>query len=212
MLRDWYRTLLRAAGAGIAVPAVLVVALLISSGVGGGGLRGLGQLFEGPTIPAASSTTPERTAATTAARSDLPEIPEPARPSRSAKRSTPAPSRKQSAAKRPQGRRPSTGRPTTPTSPTTPTTPGKTPKPTPAPTPTPTPTPQPPPASPAPAKPTPDTPADGLARQVGKLVTDVVRPVPVVGAPVADAVQSVIDLIAPPPKQAAPTVAGVPLP
>lgn len=185
--------MLRASGATLLVPAGLLVALAVTTAVGdSNGLRGLGQLFAGPAVPPASARVAPASPGASA-QDESPAIPIRSRGVRGSNGPAAEDRTRQGGRRTTAGRRiavttpgrgvPSQG-PTRPL-PKSPASQPTTPTPTPAPTPTPSP-----------------------IRAIGKVVTDTVKAVPVAGEPVAGVVQTVIDLVDPPP--AAPAPASLP--
>jgi hypothetical protein len=171
----WRRRVLSAAGAGAAVPALIIVAAL-SVGVGGGGLGGLGalsQAFTGPDIPDAEAAgLPGRDSARDRDPSRLLASAERATERRAA---TPdAPTDPGAGGGGPDGGG-GGGRSDTPAAP-------------------PAATPTPPAVTPPATSPPPDEPPS-VVRQVGDQVTQVVRPIPVVGETTGDVVDTLIDTV-----------------
>jgi hypothetical protein len=194
--RTWWRSLYGALGTAVVVPVGLVLSIALAATVGGAGdgVGGLRQLLGGPTLPASDPVARALSPTRQGAQGGVPAVPRAlpvavaAAPAR-----TPASSRRRtSGGSRPTTRRRTSSSPSRTVGPTpaatTPTAAAPTPT-TPAPsnpTPTPTPTPSPP------------DPVGDVVRGVGQVADDVVRPLPVVGPPVADAVGTVIELVAPP--------------
>jgi hypothetical protein len=187
--RSWAASLLGVSGAAVAVPVGLVLTVVVAAAVsGGGGFGGLAQLTSGPEIPGVAGST-----STAAAPLDggLPALPRSER--RRAKRgggSTPAGRTSTGTAGSPTTTPTTAPTETLTTTPTRPQRPKRRPGRLPTLT---TPTPAPATSS----QTTPATPADPL-RETVKTLQGVVAPLPVVGAPVADAVGTVADLILPP--------------
>lgn len=189
VVRQWRRALLSVSGVTLLVPAGLLVAVAVAATLGGSGLGSVGQLVGGPEVPGSTVQ-----AALEHHDATLPTVPKRKRalvlaPSAPLPRRTPA--------RTPARHRSTTHRPATTPAPV-----ATAPKPTtPAPvatTTTVTTTTAPPPPPPT----TTTTPAEtNPVRQVGKVVQGIVKPLPIVGSTASDAVGSVIDLIAPPPKQ-----------
>lgn len=197
---SWTRALARAAGATLVVPVGLLLAVVVAASLGGGSFGGLGQLVAGPELPVAGSGGGTARGDEAAGVARLPR----GSANRDRRTSQAGSSPDRRAGARTRGRRttrrtdgsagtgrvpgttspsPSgTGTPavTTPAAPTTREPPDR-PAPVAAPAPTPAPT--------GPANP---------VRVIGDAVEDVVRPLPVAGPPVADAVGTVVDLVAPP--------------
>lgn len=192
--RTWLRAFYGAAGAAVVVPVGLVLSIALTATVGGGGgLDGLRQLMGGPTLPASDPVA--RALAPSGPRSPggVPAVPQvlPAAARAADRASAPGSGTRRSATPKARRRRSAT----TPSRPVTrrPVTSN--------PTPTVVPPQQPPPTTPPPREP---DPVGDVVRGVGETADSVVRPLPVVGPPVADAVGTVIDLVAPPePKQVA---------
>lgn len=194
-LRSSWRAVVGASGLGLLLPGGLLLALGVAatvSGVGGLGAD-LRQVLRGPEVPAASAGTATVVDGLRADASRVPEIPRapddpagdpPVPPAATGTPDDDEPGRED---ERPDEDDPDTGEPDTGGPDTPPTT-------TTAPPPTPTTT----------TSGTPPPPAPGPVRQLGGAVADTVRPVPVAGPPAADAVQSVVDLVDPPPGDAAP--------
>lgn len=184
VVRSWLRALLSASGITLLVPVGLVAAVAVAATVGGSGLGSVGQLLGGPEVPNGD--------ARAAARDDLPTVPARRTRGRDRDRARAAAPARRTATRAPARRRPSGGSapaPTTPPQTTRPT--QQTTAQTPAPAPTPT-------ATQTTPAPTPTTPAEtNPVRQVGAAVQDVVKPLPIVGPVAADAVGTVIDLVAP---------------
>ena len=181
IVSSWLRALIGASGVTLLVPAGLLAAVLVAATVGGSGLGSVGQLIGGPEVPGVSESAPE-------SANTLPTV-----PVRGADRATttaPASATQRAASRRRAAqRRQGSGGSSRTTQQATkgPTTTGATPPPAPPATGT---TPPPPPPPPAPER--------NPVRRIGNAVKDLVRPLPIVGPPVADAVGTVIDLIAPP--------------
>jgi hypothetical protein len=188
IVRSWLRGLLSASGVTLLVPVGLIAAVAVAATIGGSGLGSVGQLIGGPGVPGDAQQQ-----AAAASDKALPTVPlrhSASRPARAAQRSAPrtATTHKRTPA---SGHKPATGPAITTQPPTT-----QTPPPPPPPvtttttaSQTTTPTPAPPPTETNPI------------RRLGKVVQAVVKPLPIVGPVAADAVGSIIDLIAPPPKQ-----------
>lgn len=193
-LRSSWRAVAGASGLGLLVPGGLLLALAVAatvSGVGGLGAD-LRQVFRGPDVPIASAGTATFDDGTGAGADGVPEIPEaPQVATGGAGAATGGEAQTDEPGTTDRGDRddrdgtddgrttPTPPRPNIQTTPATPSTPSS---PSPAPAPGP----------------------GGPVRQLGGLLTDTVRPLPLVGPPVADAVQSVIDLVEPPPGTAVP--------
>jgi hypothetical protein len=162
------------------VPAGVLAALLVTTTLGGsGGLGALRQVVNGPTVPPATTSAPAGPVAGPARPLLVPTVP-------ILRRATPVAPRRHARSRTRRStphrlvRGPGQSNPPSVTSPT------------PAPTQTTTqPAPAPPPAPP-PSQPRPD-PIHALGHQIA----DTVRPLPIVGPTVSDAVQTVIDLIPP---------------
>jgi hypothetical protein len=181
LARNWLGGILRASGATLLVPFGLVMAVAVAATVGGSpqGVGSLGQLFEGPGIPPAAQAPPPGLTARESGGVRFSQL-VPAVPVRRAARrdvlpateptSAPTPARRQPAERTRKPRVVAVKPPREQT--------GATPPPAPAP----------PPARPP-----------SLVRRVGNDVAQIVRRVPVVGPPAADAVDTVIDLLEPPP-------------
>ena len=178
------------------LPAALLVSVAVTASVGGG-LSGLGQVFVGPTVPeaaqAAQGTAPSTGSSKSAAAvsGGFPAIPAVravprlvAEEESSARRRS---TRRRSPARRPSARQPSGHVPSTVTQPTG--------------------TQQPPAGQQPPSRQPPSRP-EGPIRQIGKVVRDTVASVPVAGPPAADVVQTVIDLVEPPPAPQPPVALG----
>jgi len=211
------RNLIGAVGTAVLVPVGLLVAVAVAAGVGGGGLGGLGQLVGGPTLPgqdpvviALGGTDGSATGA-----SEVPAVPrdEDADRGRRSGRDATEPT---------SGSRPGSARGTrgggggeADSSESTAGTTGGGAGPqsvrqpagaSPAPAATPAPSTG---GDPAPAPAPPPDPLGDVVRGVGQTVDGLVRPLPVVGPPAADAVGTVIDLVAPP-RNAAPPATPAP--
>ena len=178
--------MLRAGGAMLLLPAALLVSVAVTASVGGG-LTGLGQVFVGPTVPEAAQAAQgaERPAGSTQAAAAVtggfPAIPAVRVVPRLVAEETTGNRRRSTRrgqTRRPSGQQqPSRHVPSTVTQPTGTQPPAS----------------QPPPSQPPPARP------EGPIRQIGKVVRDTVASIPVAGPPAADVVQTVIDLVEPPP-------------
>jgi hypothetical protein len=167
----------------------MAVAVAATVGGAGSGVGRLGQLFAGPGIPPAALVPAGALGVHEAGGSIFPGLVPTVPARRPAVPSPPViggqPRRRQAPShRRPQSHRPPSARPPA--------------APPPAPGPAPSPAPIPPPA-PAPAPP-PSPPLSRLVRGVGNQVKRLVEPLPKpVGPIAADAVDTVIDLLAPPP-------------
>jgi len=175
-----------ASGVTLLVPVGLLVAVLVAATVGGSGLGSVGQLIGGPEVPGAIGDAPA------SPDGALPTVPA-RRGERGSVDTRAAVTRRQAAARRRAAERRRSGRDGASRDGQVQVTPQTT-------TPATTPPPPPPPASGAPPPPPPPPPAPerNPVRRIGNAVQDLVRPVPIVGPPVADAVGTVIDLVAPP--------------
>lgn len=179
------------------VPIGLLLAVAVAASVGGGSFGGLGQLVAGPEVPAAGAGAPTSTQGRPS-DAGLPRLP-PSTAAGRAARDTAAGSR----ARRPGTTAPRDGDrssgdagrggqgPGGPPSAVEVGAPAASPsRPAPGFRPTPSPaTPQPPAGT---------TPSPNLVRDLGAAGQRAIRPLPVVGPPVADAVGTVVDLVAPP--------------
>jgi len=188
--RTWLRPLYGAVGAAALVPVGLVLSIALAATVGGGGVGGLRQLAGGPTQPAPDPVARALGPFAPRTQGGVPAVPRApltlaASPdgSLAPRVGTQRPSQRREQGRR-RGttppRRPSPRRPagSTPTAPPSPAPPDTT-----------------PPQKPPPSEP---DPVGDTVRSVGKAADDVVRPLPVIGPPVADAVGTVIDLVSPP--------------
>lgn len=184
--RSWLEGALRAAGATLLVPLGLVLGIAATATLGGNGVGGLGQLFAGPAIPQARAGEVIRPAGEDGARESLavPAIPSAAAFTLAATRERPATEhrlqaneRRRSEQRRQRRRRPAARRP---------------------------PAMQPPPSEQPPPSNQPPPPADGPVRVLGASVSNTVRPIPVAGPPAAAVVQTVVDIVDPPPAPVAP--------
>jgi len=187
LARAWRRALLGASGVGLLVPLALVAALTVTATIGGPtGLGALEQVFGGPAVPLASRPDAPQTADTRRGDPrDFPVVPRARTAARTAGGGSPADRRSSGSggrADRSTGgsrrRDPAAGRIETPGRDTVPPTAGQPPGTTP----------------PGPQPPRPRNPVRGL----GTALADTIRRLPAVGPPVADAVQTVVDLVAPP--------------
>lgn len=202
LVRTWRAALLRASGAIALVPVALLLAVALAASLTGVGRIGsIGQLVAGPGLPPASAAEARSGAGTLGA---VPAVPAPAEgqavgtaralrgdgaatgdggsrgSDRGARRRSGRGRERPPSARRPGGRRP-------------------------------------PSRSPAPSgpggggggggsadEPLPGPPRQtGLIRRIGREVDRIVRPLPAVGPPVADAVNTVVQLLDPPPSGAA---------
>jgi hypothetical protein len=191
--RSWLRAAFGAGGIVALMPLGLVLSLAVAAAVGGAGLDGLGQLFGGPRVPGLEPGTPGAVRVAGAdGGGDVPAIPARAGPRtapsglRPAARSfSPAPRPEGEDGAGPAGARPPKAAPPAPrpvTPPTAPTAP---------------PSAAPPPAAPPPGAP---TPVRDPVRELTRTVQETLRPVlPPVGPTAADAVGTVVELLAPPP-------------
>ncbi|HEX6388484.1 MAG TPA: hypothetical protein VFZ89_03530 [Solirubrobacteraceae bacterium] len=185
IFRSWIRGVLGASGVTLLVPLGLLAAVLVATTVGGSGLGSVGQLIGGPEVPGARAEVHPGERA-------LPSV-----PSRRATRgegagtsTTSATTRRAAGREGRRERRRSSNRTTSERATGTG---GRTENVVPPP-------PPPPPAqgtAPPPPPPPPPAPRNPI-REIGKVVQDVVRPLPIVGPTASDAVGTVIDLIAPP--------------
>ncbi len=184
IVRSWIRGIIGASGVTLLVPLGLLAAVLVATTVGGSGLGSVGQLIGGPGVPGVRAQVPsgERALPTVPRRTTREETT--AGRSATARRAAAERRRAQRRGSRDStdSSRGSSGR--TQTAP---------PPPPPPPEQTTPPPPPPPPAAPAPPR--------NPVRQLGEAVQDLVRPIPIVGPPVSDAVGTVIDLVAPPVKK-----------
>ncbi|WP_372791660.1 hypothetical protein [Paraconexibacter sp.] len=204
--RAWIRGLLSAAGVAVLVPLGLIVAVVLAATISGGGIGGLGQIVGGPALPGSDPVADALSSASRAGR--VPAVP--ARDRRAAAGGGASPSSRPGGGQRPQGERPpsqdDTRRPSGGQRPSTPS-PVATPPPRPVPTPAPTPVPAPAPGG---------SPVEDVVAGAGTVVDSAVRPVPGAGPPAADAVGTVIGLLAPsrpaPPEAAPAPAAPVSLP
>lgn len=185
MFRSWFSGALRAAGATVLVPLGLALGIAVTASVGGVGLGGLGQVLGGPTVPdagAAIAPGDER-----AEGPLLPAVPAPRAPERrAATASEPAPAqlRPRRGAARPDPEpAPRRRTPSRPRPPATSTPPAPDPEPT---------------QRPRPDRPQPEP--ESPLRQLGNDLAGTVRELPAVGPPAADVVDTVVDLVAPPPR------------
>jgi len=167
------------------VPGGVLAALLVTTTLGGsGGLGALRQVVNGPTVPPVTTPAPAGPVSGPARPLLVPTVPvlrssAPAVPRRQVR------SRTRRSAPRRVAREPGRHEQSNPS-----------PVATPAPAPPQTTTQPPPPAPPPPSQPRPD-PIHALGHQVAETV----KPLPIVGPTVSDAVQTVIDLIPPPRRQ-----------
>jgi hypothetical protein len=205
LVRSWRAAVLRASGAVLLVPVGLLLAVGIAASLTGlGGIGSIGQLVAGPGLPPASVAEARSGAGTGDELSGLPTVPSLSRatarrrsgeaglrlsPERGARRRTQRrgrpPSARRPGSTRPPSRSPSR-RPSAP--------PGGT---------------APPPAGPSPSEPLPGPPRPtGLIRRIGAQVDRIVRPLPAVGPAAADAVNTVVQLLDPPPSQPPPSPSG----
>jgi hypothetical protein len=197
--REWWRQGLRAWSASALVPvAVLIAVAVLAIGGGVGGVRRLGQLFSGPTVPSrlqAASKVDVRTERHVA----LPHVPARivagAGPAARTVRATPV-----HRAVRHQTGRSGAGGGSPPPTPTAHRSPGSA-KPVGS-----TPPPKPVSTTPPPTPPPPPAPPKTITRRVGDAVNSVVAPVPIVGPTAARAINSVVTTVdrvlpLPPPSQ-----------
>jgi hypothetical protein len=207
--REWWKRGIQAWGASALVPvAVLVAVVVLAIGGGVGGVRRLGQLFGGPTVPSPVQAA-GRVDVGTERQAGLPHVPARvlagAGPAARAVRATPVTgprrgtggtgggSDRQSTAHRsPGSSRPVGSTPTQPKPPITTTKP---------------PPPPPPPPPPQPPK--------TITRRLGDAVNRVVAPVPVVGPTASGAIDAVVTTVdrvlpLPPPSQVLSRVLGSP--
>ncbi len=197
VVRSWLRGLLGASGVTLLVPAGLLAAVAVAATVGGSGLGSVGQLLGGPEVPGGLEAALHAQAN---AGDDLPTVPTRKRDRGARGRTAGAGARGGSSstgrASADDRRAGSSGDSTQNTSTTQPTSTQSTPPPR-----TTTTTQTQPTTPPTTTQPTTTQPAEtNPVRQLGKTVQDIVRPLPVVGPTAADAVGTVIDLVAPPPK------------
>lgn len=176
--RWWRRKIVQATGAGVVAP-VAIVAATLAVGIGGGGIRGLGALGQTLTGPEVPTTAGIIQAAGPGTDNLLARVNRSGRPSPAAERpagtsSPPVRRRSNTRARRRPARSPSRGPARRPTSPT---------RPAPQPEPSQQPTPAPPPPTPTPS----------LIRQVGDDVKEVTDPVPVVGPPAGQVIDTIVD-------------------
>ena len=179
------------------LPAALLVSVAVTASVGGG-LSGLGQVFVGPTVPevaeAAQSNGTRSADEGTAVTGGFSAIPAVSiLPARLLAEQTTGERRRSTRRRRGQTRKPATQQPSrhVPSSVTEPSG-GQAP---------PSGGQQNPPQQPPPSQ-------GGPIRQIGKVVRDAVASIPVAGPPAADVVQTVIDLVEPPPAPQPPVAAA----
>lgn len=198
LTRAWLRGLLGATGAVIIVPLGLVLAVALAASVGGGGVGGLGQLAAGPTLPGADPVARALGPSGPSAPGGVPAVPRSPTTetlARDERPTSPPARRRTDGAPRREGDRDRTPAPRPEPTDDGPDPPVAT---------TPPPAAPPTPAPPSGGAPTPPgNPVTDLVRGVGDVADAAVRPLPAVGPPVADAVGTVIDLVAGP-REAAP--------
>jgi hypothetical protein len=203
LVRSWRAAVLRASGAVLLVPVGLLLAVALAASLTGvGGIGSIGQLVAGPGLPPAAVA--EAGSGTGAGADDelsaVPPVPSLSRATTRRRRGASAPrqvsERPGRRRSQPQGRRPSARRP------------GSTRPPSRSPA-TPPPATTPAPSGPSPSEPLPGPPrATGLVRRIGARVDRVVRPIPALGPAAADAVNTVVQLLDPPPSAPPPSPAG----
>jgi hypothetical protein len=157
--------------------AALATVAIGGGALGGGGLSALRQLVGGPVVPLAESGRGTSTAENP--RASLPSIPRDAVAATRPGTTNTTSARERRSSRREVERRRTTEVPAS-------TTPGTTPTPPTGTTPTPPNPPSPPPSGPV--------------RRVGEAVRDTVRPIPAAGPVAADAIDTVLAIIDPPPK------------
>lgn len=200
LVRSWRSALLRASGALLLVPVGLLLAVALAAWVTGVGELGrVGQLVAGPGLPPASVEEAGRGAASTEEHLAVPLVP--VSPTAAARRSggtvfapgstgpsstgrrrtSPRTRTREPARRRRTGRQPSRAPSRTPP----PRTPGSG---------------TPPVTGPPATQPPEIRQPTGVVRRIGAAVDRLVRPLPVVGPTTADAVNTVVQLVDPPPR------------
>lgn len=207
LVRSWRAAVLRASGAVLLVPVGLLLAVALAASLTGlGGIGSIGQLVAGPGLPPASVAEARGGNGAGDELSAVPAVPtlsgatarsragEDARRLSSERRSQRR-SQRERGRRRPSARRPGSTRPPSRSpsrSPSTP--PGGT---------------APAPSGPSASEPLPGPPrSTGLIRRIGAQVDRIVRPLPAVGPAAADAVNTVVQLLDPPPTAPSPAPQG----